>query len=113
MIYQTLQQEVDLWEAWIEFDHVSSSHFGTLYVIGEVMCGNKCRKTVVRKEVQEEMPSQLILHIQAEPIPASMRLKNTEVMYSEIIKTISPYRSVLIYRDGELVAAIDDIEVVI
>ena len=113
MIYQTLQQEVDLWEAWIEFDHVSPSHFGTLYVIGEVMSGNRERKPVIRKEVQEEMPSQLILHIQSCPDPASVRLKNTEVMYSETIKTVNPYRSVLIYRDGELVASVDDIEIVI
>jgi len=113
MMYQTLQQEVDLWEAWIEFDHVSSTHFGTLYVIGEVMSGSKGRKPVIRKEIQEEMPSQLILHIQAGPEALHVRPKNTEVMYSETIRTINPYRSVLIYRDGELVATIDDIEVVI
>ena len=41
MIYNTIQQDIDLWEAWVEFDAVATNCFGTLYITGEVLVDKK------------------------------------------------------------------------
>ena len=34
-----MEQDVDLWEVWIEYDQFDPDYFGVLYVHGEVFSG--------------------------------------------------------------------------
>lgn len=111
MMYHTTQQDLDLWEAWIEFDHVASSRFGTLYVMGEVVVDKKEFHPFFIKCIQEDEPHTLVLKIQTSPLATRGRL--TEVVHAESLQAIDQYSSVKIYMDGELLTCIDEIEVMI
>jgi len=111
MIYQAIQQDIDLWEAWIEFDPVAQHFFGTLYVMGEVVVDKKSSRPFIGKAVNENEPHVLILHLQSPPVSHANRV--TEVMYSENLKHIDQYRSIKIYKDHELLTRITDIETVV
>lgn len=110
MIYQ-IQQDTSLWEAWVEFDDLSLTNFGTLFVMGEALAGKGNRKPQIIKSVDEHYPQRLILKIQS---PASdNRLRNTEIMYSEPIKNIDQYSSIVVFKDNDPIAEIEEIEILV
>ena len=108
MLSQLPLQEVGLWEAWIEYDQLHPTQFGTLYVLGEILTGN-ASGTIVSKAINMEN-RELRLHVSG--ITGSRnRLK--EVLYSEPVANLDQYTSVSIYANQELIAFIDEIEVLI
>ena len=111
MMYHTTQQDLDLWEAWIEFDHLASNRFGTLYVMGEVVADKKEFHPFIIKCVQKDEPQTLVLHVQTSAF--ATRGKVVEVVHAENLQNIDQFTSVKIYKDGELLACIDEIEVMI
>ena len=111
MIYHTTQQDLDLWEAWIEFDHEASNRFGTLYVMGEVVVNKKEVHPFIIKRVQEDEPQTLVLQLQT--VHSMTPGKVTEVVYAEPLQNIDQYTSVKIYKDSELLTQIDEIEIMI
>jgi hypothetical protein len=111
MIYQTIQQDIDLWEAWIEFDAMASNCFGTLYIMGEVVVDKKENHPFIIKCVQEDEPQTLILRLQT--VYSTAPGKVTEVVYAEALKNIDQYNSIKVYKNHELLAQIDEIEVMI
>lgn len=101
--------EIDLWEAWVEFDPVSENNFGTLYIIGEAITDKNCRQPFIR-QVDGEIEGRLNLFLQrTESEPGKRR----EIIYAEPIYHLSQYGSVAVYSNGSLVAEITHIEVMI
>lgn len=111
MIYQTIQQDIDLWEAWIEFDHTAENYFGTLYIMGEVVADKKEMHPFIIKCVHENEPRTLVLEI---PSLTHVDTGNmAEVVYSENLGRIDQYESVKIYCNNELITEIGEIEILI
>lgn len=111
MIYNTIQQDIDLWEAWVEFDAVATNCFGNLYVTGEVLVGKKESRPSIIKYVHKNEPQTLVLKIQNSI--AANASETAEVVYSEPLLNINQYNCVKIYKDNELITLIQDIEIVI
>jgi hypothetical protein len=109
MISQVKQQDVDLWEVWIEYDQFNSKHFGVLYVIGEIMV-DQSTEPVIRKSKQGDDGRQLRLLV---PSRHAGRGRMKEVLYSEPIEDLSQYTSINIYAGDELIARFNEIEVLI
>jgi hypothetical protein len=110
MSNHTIQQHLDLWDAWIEFDPVSPDCFGTLYLTGEVFIDKKGSRPHVLKSLLESECHTLTLHLKA---AASHPVRVEEVTYSEPLSRIDQYRSIKIFSDGELITEINTIEVVV
>jgi hypothetical protein len=104
---QPKQQDVDLWEAWIEYEQFNSNHFGTLYVVGEILV-DPASTPLLRKK--EQLGRQLILQT---PPFHSGRSRRQEVLYSEPIKNLNQYASICIYDGSELIAEFNEIEILI
>jgi hypothetical protein len=104
-------QDIDLWEAWIEFDHVARKSFGTLYIIGEVLVNKKDSHPRIVKCVDENEPDILVLKIQTSL--SSNLSRAEEVVYSESLHSMDQYSSIKIYRDSELLIHIEEVEIVI
>jgi hypothetical protein len=103
------KQDIDLWEAWIEYDQYSTECFGTLYILGEILIPAGENGEVVKIENDKDDP-RLILRIPERP---RGRCRAKEVLYSEPIINLSQYTSICIYAGEELVTAFDEIEVLI
>ena len=110
MTHQTIQ-DTDLWEAWIEFDHISQNRFGILYIMGEILVNkNLPRPTLVKCHLPEE-PETLALQIQTSSVPAPRKV--AEVVYSENVEAISQYSAVKIFQGEELLLHMEEIEIMI
>ena len=105
---QPKQQDVDLWEAWIEYEQFNNNHFGTLYVVGEILVDPTSPPPFLRKK--EQLGRQLIL--QTPPFYPG-RSRRQEVLYSEPIKNLNQYASIGIYDGSELIAEFNEIEILI
>ena len=102
-----IQQDLDLWEVWIEYDQFHPEYFGTLYVHGEITTGQKTNSCLIR--MREEGCQ---LHLQL-PANISGIGDSQEVVYSEPIKNLNQYSAICIYAGEELVGFINDIEIMI
>jgi hypothetical protein len=104
----TIQQDLDLWEIWVEYDQFHPEYFGTLYVHGEVAAD---KKTVVHfKKRDSGCEGQLILQL---PERSSSIDHTNEVLYSEPVRNLNQYTSVCIYAGNELIGCFHDIEIMI
>ena len=111
MISQLKQQDVDLWEAWIEYDQFDPSFFGTLYIIGEIRVDQKSEQPPeLLKYSQHNKSTQLILHVPPRFFGHSCM---KEVLYSERVKNFDQYSSIRIYAGDNLIARFSEIEVFI
>ncbi|HEU4472199.1 MAG TPA: hypothetical protein VFR58_14000 [Flavisolibacter sp.] len=108
MISQVTEQDIDLWEVWIEYDQFNPEHFGILYVIGEIKVDHKSNEPLIRKS--EDGGKHLVLHV---PPRSHARSRTREVSYAEPIYNIGQYTSISIYAGHELVMSLDEIEVMI
>jgi hypothetical protein len=111
MIHNTIQQDIDLWEAWVEFDAVAANCFGNLYVTGEVLVAEKENHPFIIKCVHKNEPQTLVLKIQNSV--SANGSKTAEVLYSEPLYNLDQYNCIKIYKGNELITLIEDIEVVI
>jgi hypothetical protein len=103
-----IQQDIDLWEVWIEFDPFHSEFFGTLYVHGEVIVDKKGRSALARIDAKDDC--QLTLQL---PARSTDYRYTKEVLYSEPIRNPSRYTSVCIYAGEELIGHFNEIEIMI
>ena len=102
-----LQQDLDLWEVWIEYDQFHPEHFGTLYVHGEISTNKKISSRLTKISNGSH---RLLLQLPSKSeVDGSMK----EVVYSEPIKNLNQYTSVCICEGEDVVAVFDDIEVMI
>jgi len=107
MIYQEVKQEVELWEAWIEYDPNNPEFFGILYVLGEVLAGQETRELIIRMDDEDQA-----LSLRIPSLPQG-KCRRKEVMYSEPIRNLNQYASIRIYSGKELITRFDEIEVLI
>ncbi|HEX2609181.1 MAG TPA: hypothetical protein VHK91_17490 [Flavisolibacter sp.] len=108
MFQPTLEQDLDLWEAWIEFDHLSTESFGTLHIWGEITAGRREKPYVVKTASGNGE-----LRLEVVSAPALPHSRIAEVHFSEPVQNIGNYNTVVIYRGNQLLACIVDIEVVV
>jgi hypothetical protein len=106
----TITQDLELWEAWIEFDHLHSSSFGMLYILGEAPV-NARKKTTMEKTVDPSDPGRLVLTIPHRQLQGKLRMK--EVIFAEPVSRIGQYHSIVIYKGDDFLVEINDIEVLI
>ena len=110
MLSQLKQQDVNLWEAWIEYDQFNPVFFGTLYIIGEIRVDQKSEPPVLLKSSYHRGSNQL--RLQAPPRPTG-HCHIEEVRYSEQVKNLDQYSSICIYAGDNLIARFNEIEVLI
>lgn len=103
-----IEQDIDLWEIWIEYDPFHPEYFGTLYVHGEIAGGHKSRPGFVK--LNGEQNGELVLQL---PERSSNLNYTREVFYSEPIRNLNRYTSVCIYAGSELIGCFHDIEIMI
>ena len=104
---QLIEQGTNVWEAWIEYDQVHPEYFGNLYVHGEIVTDRKCSSSFIKAITEDD---QLILQL-IDPCSGNYRMR--EIVYSQPIKNINQYNSIFVYAGDELVACLDDIEIMI
>lgn len=107
MISELKQQDVDLWEAWIDFQTTNETNCPTLYVVGDVFTDDRFSQPYFIK--REHFDPQ-VLALEILPGIASEDGYVTEVLYAEELEDINQYKSIVIYASGELVTSILDIE---
>jgi hypothetical protein len=105
-----ITQDLELWEAWIEFDHLHSSRFGILYILGEAPVNTR-EKVEMVKTVDPSDPGRLVLTIPQRQVQG--RLKMKEVMFAEPVSKIGQYHSIVINKGDDFFVEINDIEVLI
>jgi hypothetical protein len=103
-----IQNDIDLWEVWIEYDQFHPEYFGTLYVHGEISADKKNCSDLIK--LATDSKGQLSLQLPERPQNVH---HTTEVVYSEPIKNLNQYTSVCIYSGQKLVGCFDDIEIMI
>lgn len=104
----SIQQDTDLWEVWIEYDQFHPQYFGTLYVHGEILANQKSRLPLLK--ISPDVSTQLILQL---PAKSGHDRYVSEVVYSEPVKNLNQYSSVCIYAGNELIACFNSIEIMI
>jgi len=103
-----IEQDVDLWEVWVEYDQFHPEYFGTLYIHGEVLSNKSSHLPVIK--VNPDHSTQLILQL---PARSPRDSYSCEVLYSEPVKNLNQYSSVCIYSGNELIGYFNDIEIMI
>jgi len=112
MLQTTHLQQTDLWEAWIEFDPAHPQYFGVLYVAGEIETKRKFRNTFqIKKDENPALANTLVLQLNQSCCEGGNYLE--EIIYSEPLRNISQYNSVVIYAHNRIVAVIKEIEVLV
>jgi hypothetical protein len=102
------QQDIGLWEVWIEFDQSHPEYFGTLYVHGEIALDKKIHLALSRMDSKNEGTLNLRL-----PACTTSFQYTKEVLYSEPIRNPNQYTSVRIYSGEELIGCFNEIEIMI
>src|SRR5690349_2666757 len=110
MITPEKQQEVDLWEVWIEYDPAIPGYFGTLYILGEISINDSTPSGSLL--MRREMGPGRVLCLQA-PVFKAGRQRIKEVFYAEPVKQLDQYAAVHIYSGNEMIASLEEIEVLI
>jgi hypothetical protein len=107
--YMTINDEVDLWESWIDRQIIGSQKVNMLYVMGEILAdvGNGT-PVLVRKQNQSD-PKQL--HLEVKPPQYLNKLLTEEIFYSEVIDHIDAYDTIVIHNGNQVIAYIDEIEI--
>jgi hypothetical protein len=109
MLNQAKVQDINLWEAWVEYDQFNPEYFGMLYVIGEIM-SDQPEELLIRKNEQSQ-GRELVLTIPA--FESRGRARMREARFSEPIQNLNQYASISIYSAGELLVKIEEIEVLV
>jgi hypothetical protein len=103
-----VQEDLDLWEAWIEYDQLDPEHFGTLYVHGEVRSRQKYDPLL--SKIINRPDNKLILHMSSSTTGSN---RTKEVFYAEPVKNLNQYTSIFVYANEKLIARFNDIEILI
>ncbi|HZF64412.1 MAG TPA: hypothetical protein VEZ55_08010 [Chitinophagaceae bacterium] len=109
MISTETDQEVDLWEAWIDLESSESIDCPMLYVVGEVFTKSILLRPVFRKR-ESNVPDILVLEIL--PGVSSEEGVTCEISYAEPILNLLQYQSIQIFSGDRLVATISEIDII-
>ena len=106
MLIDSKQQNVDLWEAWIDMQ-VSSNGAATLYLIGDVFTDDRLEQPFFVKKNHADAD---VLALQIMPGITSEDGYITEIMYAEELMQVDQYSAIHIYAKNELLTSIQEIE---
>ena len=106
MLIKSKQQNVDLWEAWID-TQTPTNGAATLFLIGDIFSNDRLAKPFFKKRMHST-PG--ILSLEIFPGITSEDGYITEIMYSEELHHLDQYTSIFIYAENELVFKIHEIE---
>ncbi|MCU7547710.1 hypothetical protein OCK74_01230 [Chitinophagaceae bacterium LB-8] len=110
--YNTKENNIDLWEAWIDMQNSGKNQRGTLYIIGDVVINNRIlRPFLVKKEAVHPTKDELLLEVI--PHIISENGYTVEVFYSEELQSPNQYKSITIYSGNIQIAKITEIEVLL
>lgn len=104
---QLIEQGLNVWEAWIEYDQLHPEYFGMLYVHGEMVTDRKCSASFIKARTEDD---QLIIQLVD---PSTGNYRNREIVYSQPIRNINQYNSIFVYAGDQLITCLEDIEVMI
>lgn len=107
MITDLQQQDVDLWEVWIDVQSTETESRYTLYVMGDVFTNDKLSLPYFRKK---EVANKNVLALEILPGITSEDGYVTEILYAEELETVNQYACIVIYAGDELITTITDIE---
>lgn len=107
MITQPKQQDVDLWEAWIDLQSTDSGNRFTLYVVGDVFIHDPVTQPYFTKRSHENSRT---LSLEIQPAITSEEGYVTEILYAEELDAMDRYDTIIIYAGDQLVTTITDIE---
>src|SRR5215203_5657707 len=99
MLIKSKQQNVDLWEAWID-SQTATNGAATLYLIGDIFSNDRLAKPFFEKR-KHSSPG--ILSLEILPGITSEDGYITEIMYSEELHQPDQYTAIFIYAENELV----------
>lgn len=105
----TINDEVDLWESWIERQVNGSQEVNMLYVVGEILADASNGQPVLVKKAMQSTPKEL--HLEVRPPQFVNQLVSEEVYYSEVIDDLETYNTVVIHNGNQVIAYIDEIEI--
>jgi hypothetical protein len=106
---KVVQQDLDLWEAWIEFDESHPENFGTLYVVGETDSSSSSPIFLLKKIAAQNKS----LHLELIPQLEEKKKRNREVMFSEPLRSVDSYESVCIFFEGSVISKLEELEILI
>ena len=111
MTTNTVAQNIDLWEAWIDVQADGQNHNATIFVIGDVMVNNLILEPRFKKCTP---PPGKECRLFLEIVPNVLCEDGTEIeiMYAEELAHINQYCGVSIYLNGEVFVEIDDLEII-
>lgn len=107
MISELKQQDVDLWEVWVDSQSNFETNCPTLYVVGDVFSDDRFSQPYFIKR-EHQNPATLVLDIL--PGISSEDGYVSEILYTEELNAVDQYKTIMIYSAGELVTEIYDIE---
>jgi hypothetical protein len=105
----TINDEVDLWESWIDKQIIGSQEVNMLYVMGEILADASSVHPVLVKKLIQSTPKEL--HLEVRPPQFVNKLVSEEVFYTEIIDDLDTYNTVVIHNGNQVIAYIDEIEI--
>jgi hypothetical protein len=106
MLIETKQQNVDLWEAWIDMQ-TATTGAATLYVIGDIYTDNRVKQPYF---IKKEHAGSKVLALEIHPATTAEDGYISEIMYAEELQHIDQYSAICIYAGNELLTRIQDIE---
>jgi hypothetical protein len=106
MLIQSKQQNVDLWEAWIDLQNANAG-IATLYIIGDVFTDDRFAQPYF---IKKQRAGSKVLELEILPGITNEEGYITEVMYAEELDNIDQYTAIFIYAGDELITRIHDIE---
>lgn len=109
MVHEPTQQEVDLWEAWIDTELPGKYGHGTIYIIGEIGSINKYKLPQLRKS-DSGHGSQKILHLEILFSDPTREDNLEELRYSEDLRTGNCYEKIIISANNKVIHSIHKIE---
>ncbi|MBA2328780.1 MAG: hypothetical protein ACR2KB_14930 [Chitinophagaceae bacterium] len=107
--YMTINDEVDLWESWIDKQVIGSQEVNMLYVMGEILADASNGKPLLVKKKIQSTPKEL--HLEVMPPQFVNKLISEEVFYSEVIDDLDTYNTVVIHNGNQEITYIDEIEI--
>jgi hypothetical protein len=107
------QNNIDLWEAWIDMQDSGKDQRGTLYIIGDVLVNNRILRPFLVKKEHPVVPAKDELVLEVIPHIISENGQAVEVFYSEELHSPNQYKSITICSGNFVVAKITEIEVLL
>ena len=111
MVYEPKQQDLDLWEAWIDLEVPGRYGHGTLFVLGEIQVSPDLKLPKLRK-ADSGFGGNTILNLELVQCCLNNAGRVREIRYSEELREPVKYNSIIISAEGAILTRIEEIELI-